>query len=802
MIRPRWHKALNDLTGNKTRTALIVLSMAVGLFAVGIILSASSILSVGLERSFAAIHPASGTLYTNEPFDKAFLKSVREMDEVQEADARHTIRARIETGQGNWANITIFAIRDYNDIRVNKVSPQSGSWPPPKHEILIERASLAIIGAKTGDSVRIRLPNDMQREIRIAGTAHDPVQLPARFDGNPYGYISFDTLEWLGEPYGFNELHLIPTHPEDEEWIQQVIELVEEKAERSGYTVPLSTTFDPEQLPMNRVMQAILTIMGVLGMLSLFLSGFLVVSTVSALLAQQKRQIGIMKAVGGSSDQIFGMYLTMVMAFGFLALLIAMPLSMLGARLLSQLLASFFNFDLASMDIPPQAILIQVAVGLALPVLASLFPFVSNLRISPAEAMSTYSTGKGRFGTSQLDRLLSGANLWFTRRAPVRSLLLSVRNTFRSKGRLALSLITLTLGAATFIGVLSVRASLTQTVTDLIQYINFDIMLTFGQPIRPEEVQQKALEVPGVTKTDSLLQFSVIRRRPDGSESDAMRMFAPNLGDSSLIRSPVISQGRWLMQEDDNAVVIDSGIMQKEPDLSLGDEIVLKIEEKEHSFKIVGVSVGSTFASFIYANSAYLARLANRVGEADALLVTISEQDAVAQEAGSAALQEHFERLGMEVSSASTIATMRADTEVIFDALVALLIVMAILLALVGGMGLMGTMSINVLERRREIGVLRAIGASNRGVAQVFILEGVAIGVLSWSFGAVVAIPIGQGLSQAIGRAIMGVPLSFSYALTGLFLWLAIVVLLSALASFIPARSASRLTVREVLAYE
>jgi putative ABC transport system permease protein len=114
--------------------------------------------------------------------------------------------------------------------------------------------------------------------------------------------------------------------------------------------------------------------------------------------------------------------------------------------------------------------------GLALPVLAS-SSLRPNLRIS-ALSMSTYSTGKGRFGTSQLDRLLSGANLWFTRRAPIRSLLLSVRNTFRSKGRLALSLITLTLGAATFIGVLSVRASLTQTVTDLIQYINFDIMLT------------------------------------------------------------------------------------------------------------------------------------------------------------------------------------------------------------------------------------------------------------------------------------------------------------------------------------
>jgi putative ABC transport system permease protein len=127
---------------------------------------------------------------------------------------------------------------------------------------------------------------------------------------------------------------------------------------------------------------------------------------------------------------------------------------------------------------------------------------------------------------------------------------------------------------------------------------------------------------------------------------------------------------------------------------------------------------------------------------------------------------------------------------------------MAILLALVGGLGLMGTMSINVLERTREIGVMRAIGAPNRGVAQVFILEGIIIGLLSWCFGALLAIPLGRILSQAVGGAIMGIPLSFSYSMPGLWLWLVVVIGLSALASFIPARSASRLTVREVLAYE
>jgi putative ABC transport system permease protein len=111
-------------------------------------------------------------------------------------------------------------------------------------------------------------------------------------------------------------------------------------------------------------------------------------------LAQQKRQIGVMKAIGGGSMQILGMYLVMVMAYGVLALLIAVPLGIVGARALSQTLATFFNFDLTAMEIPLRAILLQVMVGLVLPVLASLWPFLSSLRISAAEALSHIPQGK------------------------------------------------------------------------------------------------------------------------------------------------------------------------------------------------------------------------------------------------------------------------------------------------------------------------------------------------------------------------------------------------------------------------
>ena len=802
MLRPRWYKVIHDLFGNKTRTLLIVLSMAVGLFAIGIILSARTILSEGLAGSFAAIQPSSGTVRTVELFDEDFIQSVRSMPEVQEADARRNISARVEVAPGEWKNITLFVIADYDDIRVNKVSSQSGAWPPPPREILIERAALPVIDAHVGDTIRIKLPNDTQREMRIAGLAYDPAQLPAQIDGTPYGYISFDTLEWLGEPYGFNELYVIATHPEDKDWAQQVVNLVKDKAEKSGYTIPLSMTAEPGQLPMDDILQGILLLMGSLGVLSLFLSVFLVVNTVSALLAQQKRQIAVMKAIGGGSLQILGMYLVMVISYGLLALILAIPLGMIGAQALSQMLAAMFNFNLPVMDIPLQTILVQVVIGIVLPVLASLFPFLSSLRISAAEAMSSYTMGKGRFGKNWIDQLLSGSNLWFTRRLSIRPFLLSMRNTFRSKGRLALTLITLTLASATFISVFNVRSSLASTVDDMIKLYNFDIMLTFDRPYRASKVEMEARKVPGVTQTDIWLQLPVRRVRPDGSESGMMYMFAPHVDKSALINPPAIVDGRWLRPEDNNAVLVPTTLFQEEPDLGIGREMILKIYGREEHFKIVGTFIGVPFAPVIYANYDYLSRVANRVGEADALLVRTQEHDPDSVKVHSEALENHFEEIGLRVSTVTTLTNERAEAAVSFDAIVALLLVMAILLALVGGLGLMGTMSINVLERTREIGVLRAIGARNRGVAQVFILEGITIGLLSWILGSLLAIPVTQALNQAVGGAIMGAPLTFAYSMPGLWIWLVVVFLLSALASFIPARNASRLTVREVLAYE
>ncbi len=136
------------------------------------------------------------------------------------------------------------------------------------------------------------------------------------------------------------------------------------------------------------------------------------------------------------------------------------------------------------------------------------------------------------------------------------------------------------------------------------------------------------------------------------------------------------------------------------------------------------------------------------------------------------------------------------------NVLVYFMLVMASLIAIVGGLGLMGTMSINVLERTREIGVMRAIGASNGDIQAIVITEGMVIGIISWAISILFSIPITGVLTYGVGLAILTAPMPAVYGASGIIAWLIFTVALGTLASALPARRASRLTVRDTLAYE
>jgi putative ABC transport system permease protein len=799
VIRPRWHKVLRDVWGNRARTLLVALSVAVGVFAVGTTASTWVMMSQDLSSDYAAINPSSAILFA-APFDDELVHSVRGMKGVREAEGRFNLNVRVKVGPDEWRNMRLDAIADYSDIRLNKVRSESGAWPPAKNELLIERASLGLTGADVGDLLLIRLSDGTQRELRVAGLTHDLNKVPAAFSGSPYGYVTFDTLESLGYPRSFNAMHLlVDGNTADEEHVRAVIDEVKDEIEQSGRTVSWMWIPEPGTFAADDILQPMVVVLGTLAFLSLFLSGCLVINTTSALLMQQVRQIGMMKSIGAGNAQIMRLYLGMVLIFGLLALSIAIPVSAVVAYGITGYLASLINFDFVGFRIPLEVLVLEIAVGLLVPLLAALFPIAAGVRITVREALTFYGVGGGQFGHGFVDRLFQRI------RGLPRPLLLSLRNTMRRKARLVLTLTTLTLGGAMLIAVFSVRASLLATLEESTTYLSYDLSVDFDRAYDAESIEREAMDVQGVVAAEAWGGSNARRVRPDGSEGSSFELTAPPAGTSML--QPVILDGRWLRADDERAIVLDTDVLETEPDVRVGDEVVLRIERRETTWRVVGIAQTTLSATFIrigtgYVDLADFQDVLRTAAPNSELRITTTQHDAAFQSSVATALQDHYDGNGTNTSSIRTTAATREAIRYQFDVLSIFLVVVASLLAVVGALSLMGTMSMNVHERAREIGVMRAIGATDAAVLQIFVVEGVSIGVLSWPFAAALALPISKALSAIVGAEFTGAPLSYTFSTTGALSWLVLVGILAALASFLPAWNATRLSVRQVLGYE
>ncbi|MCB0094763.1 MAG: ABC transporter permease [Caldilineaceae bacterium] len=814
MLPPRWRKVTRDLWHYKMRTVLVVLSIAVGVMGVGMIAGARITLGRDMTAAYQSTSPFHGVIYT-ENLDPALLRSLARTSGIAQTEARGFVNVRIQSASGGWENLQLEVIDDFNAIRINKIFPIAGAWPPAKQQVLLERASAAELNIPLGDTFTVQTRSAELHTLIIGGVVHDINQTPKTFSGEYKGYIIRETAKTLGFDRELDVLYFtVSERPLERDYILDRLDALKAKLERSGRAINGRFVPEPGKHWADDEVTSMLYLLSALGFLSLFLSGFLVVNTMSSLLTQQVQQIGIMKTVGARMRQLAGVYLGTVVIYGGLSLLVAAPVGALGALGLTRYIASLLNFDVGGFEIPPQALLQEAAIALLTPVLAALYPVIAGTRITAREAISSYGLGKGQFGRSFIDLLLRRIQ-----HLP-RPTMLSLRNTFRRKGRLALVLTTLTLASAIFISVLSVQASLLRTLDDALRYWKYDVRLNFTRSYRVEQLQQIALETPGVLRAEGWGFADTVRMRTPDEQGNDVLMIAPP--ENTQMIDPILLEGRWLLPEDTQAVVMNTDLLSDEPDLRVGGMITLRFDGRDSEWRIVGLIKQPLSGRFVYVNYPTFGRTVHQVDKVNNLRVTIdplaaglvADAAAVAElqvgDAQSAAwqtemakrLEERFKEAGIEVSFVRTTAQERIETENSLNILVVFLLIMAALLAVVGGLGLMGTMSINVLERTREVGVMRAIGASNGSVLRIVISEGLLIGTLSWLVGGLLSLPLGKVLSDQVGNLFLGAPASYTFSVWGAILWLLLVLLLATLASFLPAWNAARLTVRDTLAYQ
>lgn len=800
-IPARWMKVLKEIWANKTRSILVVLSLAIGVATVGMINTAAIYITRDLFGAFEEGHPASLQMYLS-PFGEGVAAAVEKLREVETTQERRVKSVTFLTQGGTWEEISLNAFPDLEDVSINTPNLEQGRLSLSVREVAIERQSAEVLGLEVGDVIVLRNDEEREFELKVVGIVHDLYVMPYELLGMATAYVTMDTLVWLGDPALYNRLDLIVSDLKtNRDHVLSVGELVEDQVLTPGGHLTFRTEIpgigsDPGRHWAEDQINGLLLIFQIMGVMAILLSSGLVVNTISAIIVQQIKQIGIMRSVGAVRRQIVEMYLFNVFIFTVLGLLLAIPLGLVGAWWLASFASNFANFDIRSIDLPLQVLILQVVLGLLLPLGVALLPVLSSTRLSVYDAIYQ-NGGRGSVRGSFIDRLLIKV------RSLTPPILFSLRNTFRNKARLTFTLVTLTLSGAMFISVFSTRASLSSQIDEIARYLDFDAAISVPRGSMAATVEREARRIEGVTVVESWARDSATIEFGDGRESEELEVIG--LPYDAVTINPIMVEGRWLTDGEVRGVVINEDLTGVESTLELGSELTLKVNTKEQTFIIVGIASKHLSGPRVYMTPTMFGRLTNRYNQADSVRIRLNQdrlsspaiQDRLGEQ-----LELRFENAGISRADSTTHYAIFGDFTDVFDIILIVLIIMAVLLAVVGGLGLTGTLSINVLERTREIGVLRAVGASNTSVRGVILIEGVVIGFVSWVLGAILSGPAGLALAAAIVTAILNADLSYRYSYPGLLIWLVLIGLIGVLASLGPAQRAASLTVREVLDYE
>ncbi len=799
------HKIWHDLWANKGRTLQVILIITVGAFAIGMIITTRTLVIEGMVNSWRDSSPAMMGLSLWPPADEDTLHALTRIDEIEavEGFAATTVSWRLNATD-TWQPAIATARRDYSNQTFSRLTLEAGDWPRDKG-VVVGQGTDAVFGAAIGEVVTFNIDGH-ERQLTVLGRVNDPMIQPPSFGGVAQFYLTPDAFSDLFGWEGANRL-LASASSYDETRISAVVDdishkLAKQDIDSSGFLPPNGQrTTDPSKHFFQDVVDGIFFVLGLMSVLAVVLGLFLVYNTVNAIISQQVDQIGVMKAIGATSGQIAGIYLLYVLIFGVVALLLSMPLGTLAGWGLTVFLLNSFNASIGSLHFSSTAIAAQVVIALVAPLAVALVPVLSGARMTVREAINTY-------GLSTNPTLLERA-LARLKQIP-RLIVLTINNTFKHKWRVVLTQITLVLSGLIFMMVMSAGDSTQYTFGELLfSILDSDINLMLEEPERIGRVEAITAAHPDV-KAVELWWIGNATSRPSAqpqSDDDPTALLFGVQPETSMYGYQ-LRLGRWLTPTDTHALVINQELAS-DLGVGVGDLLTLNLGTRGDSeWEVVGVVFDPLLTNSIHVPREPLLREQNGVGRANSIWVQIDPSNPTTQQRVATELRQSYESMGIDVNPAGVLNGQDTSAEVIttltnqFQAIIVLLATMAVLIGAVGSISLSGALSLGVIERRREIGVMRAIGASSADVARIFIGEGLLLGWLSWLIAFPLSLPAGRLMTEALSAALGNIEIVYHYTAEGAILWLLIITLLAGLASWIPARHATRISVRDSLAYQ
>jgi len=776
-------KAVRDVTRRRLRTVLTALGIAIGVMGLTSISLASSQFSTGLE----AVNDTTGQpdiQFLTAPTTVPVAALLAAQPNVRVVTTETAVTARWAVPSGH-ERLTIVGVGDFGSRPFQQFSVTAGTLPGPG-EILMESSDRSVHPFRVGDTIELQV-GTTTRALRVSGLAHTPGTASAVFTQRGSAYMREADVQSLFRVDGTNVALLrLDDYGQRAATARQLGDVLQ-----SSQVVVLQSQVGRDVSGgAGGTINGIFTIMGVLSVVALLLSALLVVSTITTLVNEQVPVIGTMKAMGARSSQVMRSYLAGAAVYGALGTVAGFALGVLVGDLLYRYFAVNLGMDSNALQITPSLVVTAILVGMGVPLLAAVLPIYLGTRVTVRQAQSGYGLhgAGGRRGR---------AWTWLAARALgflPGTVQLGVGGLFRRRTRALLTISALALTGAAFLSIQTTTTSWNSALADVFGSYHADVFATFDSPQPGGAVQPLLAGVPGVARTEPLSQTPV-QTNYGAAELTGV------LPDAVLYRRHVVS-GRWLTDSDRGAVLISQDEARRSG-LHVGDSIDVHTDLSRAHWHVVGVATDLS-------NAAGGGVLLTTLAQANAFNHLPADYEQGVMIGSTSSRQSDIDALARRVDGTlggtpaqATVITAAAQVQsnqAFFLILDALFYAVVAIVALVGGIGLFNALAMGVMERRREIGILRSMGATGRRVAAVFWTEGVSLGIVAWLIACLIGIPVAYGFIQLVGALLIQTP--FAINLLSMLTMLVFIVAVASLATIGPVLSASRMKVAETLRYE
>lgn len=796
MLNTLWKKTLRDIWENKGRSTFVVLSIAVGTFTLGVILNTYVILTREMTANYAKANPAAIS-FQIERFDSELLGIIGQHPKVDKVDARRTIKGEIKTLSGEWKPLWFYVLSNYQNTQLDIVELDQGMWPQQPEQMVIERQALSVLDGKLKDQVFIRTPGRPVQFFQISGVAHDVSLAQAEWENVVYSFTNFNGIERLGLEKYFNLLKLsLNDENLDREQMQPIANELKELIQKKGYRVKNITLSEPGDYPHANITDGMFMIQKVFAVLCCLLAAILAFNLIASMLATQLPIIGTMKAIGASSSQIRLSYYRGIILLGLLGLLLSLPSAYFGSKIYVNALSSMMNIDIQSYSIPIWIFVVQIALGVFIPLFASMIPIVKASQRTIHETFIEFGHRVIDFGNSPIERVILKLSFFSQ---PVK---LAIRNLARHKARFLLTATILCVASALFMATFHINQSMKQAVIKDRLSKKWDINITLDQYLPRDQVNQTLgqlapLKIEGVTRVGVYLETTKFHLHKTEIET---QITLTRLSSNSQMLNPTLLEGHWLTGKP-GELVINQKAREIISGFKIGMSIPVKIFGQSYPFRIVGV-VKNVGGPMIYTGD-FPADMYNPIGEkVNGFFLQLSGNDRTSLARLKGPIFNLLKNNQIIVSRITTVWEGLRVVEDHFEIIYSLMMLLTLIVIFISSNGIILMTTTNIIERTREIGVLKAIGASNKELVKMFFSESLMIAIIGWSFGCLLTLPISYLVTHWLGVLLIQTP--FELVLnTMIFIYtLPLIIIISILSSILPMKKVTRMSVAKSIIYE